>query len=105
MKADGLVNIAYADPGADSYVSVTGEARDSNDAAKIDELWTKAADAWFPGGKTDPDVQLLEVQIQEAEYWDITDSKMVQLYKMAKAAVTGKPPQDLGEHKELKIRA
>ncbi|MBP7566680.1 MAG: pyridoxamine 5'-phosphate oxidase family protein [Burkholderiaceae bacterium] len=105
LRADGLVNIAYADPGADSYVSITGTARDSQDHAKIDELWTKAAEAWFPGGPTDPDLQLVEVQIEEAEYWNVTDSKMVQLFKMAKAVVTGKPPKDLGEHREVKLRA
>lgn len=33
----------------------------------------------------------------------VDESKMVQLYKMAKAAVTGTPPRDLGEHKELKL--
>jgi len=105
VKADGSVNVAYADPGADSYVSVTGTARDSEDKAKIAELWNKAAEAWFPGGQNDPDLQLLEVQIHEAEYWDVTDSKMTQLFKMAKAAVTGKPPTNLGEHREVKVSA
>jgi hypothetical protein len=28
---------------------------------------------------------------------------MVQLLKMAKAAVTGEPPKDMGEHKKLNM--
>ena len=37
-----------------------------------------------------------------AEYWDVKESKMVQLAKMATAAVTGKQAH-LGEHKELNL--
>ncbi|WP_295856810.1 pyridoxamine 5'-phosphate oxidase family protein [uncultured Xylophilus sp.] len=103
VREDGNVNIAYAHPGKDSYVSVSGEARDVEDRATVERLWTKMAEAWFPGGPTDPDLQLLEVRIIGAEYWDVTDSKVTQLFKMAKSVVTGKPPQDLGEHKELRV--
>ena len=103
VRTDGNVNISYAHPGKDSYVSVTGEARDVEDMATVQRLWTKTAEAWFPQGPADPDLQLLEVRIQQAEYWDVTDSKMTQLFKMAKAAVTGTTPQNLGEHKELKV--
>jgi hypothetical protein len=34
----------------------------------------------------------------------VKESKLVQLYEMAKAAVTGKPPVDLGEHGEVRMR-
>ncbi|WP_198971556.1 pyridoxamine 5'-phosphate oxidase family protein [Xylophilus sp. ASV27] len=103
MAADGNVNLAYAHPGKDRYVSITGTARIAQDPATVERLWTKMAEAWFPKGPNDPDLALLAVRIEEAEYWDVTDSKMVQLYKMAKAAVTGKPPQDMGEHATLKV--
>ena len=42
------------------------------------------------------------MSVLRAEYWDVDDSKMVQLFKMAKAAVTGKTP-DLGEHKKVAV--
>ena len=103
VKADPMVNISYAHPGKDSYVSITGTASISQDRATIDRLWSKAAEAWFPKGPSDPDLALLAVRIDEAEYWDVTDSKMTQLFKMAKAAVTGEVPQNLGEHKEVKL--
>jgi hypothetical protein len=44
------------------------------------------------------------VQIQHANYWDVKESKLVQLYAMAKAAVTGKPPTQLGDHGEVRVR-
>jgi general stress protein 26 len=103
VASDGSVNVAYANTDADSYVSVTGQASLLEDQAKKNELFNPAAKAWFPKGPTDPNVGLLAVKILDAEYWDVTDSKMVQLFKIAKAAMTGDPLKDLGEHKKLNV--
>ena len=103
LLTDGEVNVSYADPGDDSYVSVSGQARAVDDQGQKEALWTPMAKAWFPGGPTDPDLALLAVRIRHAEYWDVDESKMVQLFKMAKAAITGEPPRSLGEHKELTL--
>lgn len=100
---DPSVNISYADPGEDSYVSISGEASIEENLAKKEELFNTFAKAWFPDGPTDPNLGLLVVHIRHAEYWDVDESQMVQLYKMAKAAITGERPRDLGEHKELKL--
>lgn len=103
IAKDGIVNVSYAHPGDDSYVSVSGHATIIEDQTKKDYLFTPFAKAWFPGGATDPDLALLQVNIGHAEYWDVKESKMVQLAKMAKAAITGEPPTKLGEHKELNL--
>ena len=104
LKADPVVNLVYADPSEDTYVSVSGTAAMIEDPAKKKQLWSKLAEAWFPGGPTDPDLALVQVQIVHANYWDVKESKLVQLYEMAKATVTGKPPVDLGEHGEVRMR-
>jgi len=103
ITLDNNVNVAYTDPGKDSYVSVSGKASLLEDMDKKEALWTPMAKAWFPGGPTDPEVALLQVHISHAEYWDVKDSKMVQMAKMLTAAVTGKPPSDMAEHKELRM--
>lgn len=103
IQRDASVNIAYASPSDDSYVSVSGDVAIVEDAAKKEALWSPMAKAWFPEGPADPNLALLEVQISHAEYWDVSESKMVQLFKMAKAALTGEQAHDLGEHKELRI--
>lgn len=100
---DGNVNVSYAHPGDDSYVSISGAAAIVENTAKKEALFTSFAKAWFPGGPTDPDLALLEVAIEHAEYWDVKESKMMQLAKMATAAITGKPPRGMGEHKELNM--
>ena len=103
VRGDGNVNVSYANPGDDRYVSISGTAQVVGDLAKKEELWTPMAKAWFPGGPTDEDLALMEVRILHAEYWDAGSSKMVQLARMAKAVITGERPRNLGEHKELHL--
>jgi general stress protein 26 len=103
FTADPTVNVAYADTSADSYVSVAGTASVVDDMVKKQQLWSKMVEAWFPKGINDPDLALVRVKISHADYWDVKSSKLVQLYKMAKAAITGKPPTDMGEHAEVKM--
>ena len=101
LQSDGNVNLAYANPGKDTWVSVTGVARVLDDLAKKKDLFNVIAKAWFPGGAEDPDLELVEVVIEEAEYWNVKENKLLQLFKMAKAAATGTKPTNMGEHAEL----
>jgi general stress protein 26 len=102
LAQNALVNAAYADPDTDSYVSISGRARTSKNPARVEQLWSAPAKAWFPKGPADPDLLLLEVDITQAEYWDVKEAKITQLVKMATAAVTGNPPQ-MGEHKKVHV--
>jgi general stress protein 26 len=95
------VNVSFADVDDHLYVSVAGRAELVRDRAKMEQLWKPAVKAWFPEGLDDPHLALLEVQIQSAEYWDTGNSKMVSLFAMAKAPLTGKRQTNVGEHKHL----
>ena len=103
LSAEPVVNVSYAEPDKDCYVSVSGTASVVEDTAKKQQLWTKLAEAWFPGGVSDPDLALVRVRIADANYWNVKESKIVQLYRIAKAAITGKRPTDLGEHAEIRM--
>ena len=97
------VNVAYADASADKYISVAGTAEVLRDREKLDELWSPFHKAWFPKGKEDPDIALMKVTVSSAEYWNVPDSKMVQLVGFAKAALTGKRYHP-GEHGEVDMK-
>ena len=101
FEGDDQVNVSYADPGSDTYVSVSGVAEIVEDPARKQALWNEAAQAWFKGGVNDPDLALVRVRIEHADYWDVKESKLVQLYKTAAAAVSGKPPK-MGEHGHIR---
>lgn len=103
IARDPRVSVVYADPGKDCYVSLSGQGLVLLDLDRQHELWSTMAQAWFPGGADDPDLRLLRVDISAAEYWDVDSNKMVQLLQMAKAAITGKPPGSMGEHREVSM--
>lgn len=103
LNARPEVNIGVAEPDDDFYVSIVGRAVISSNRVLIRELWSPLTKVWFPGGVDDEDLVLIEVTASQAEYWNVHESEMVQFFKMAKAAVTGTPPTDLGEHGTMNI--
>lgn len=102
IKNDSHVNLSYSNPDDELYVSVSGRASLTRDQAKIDELWSPALKAWFPEGKEDPNIGLIKVSIDKAEYWDAPNSVMVHLYGMVKAAITGEPAHP-GDNKKINL--
>ena len=103
LRQDGNVNLSYANPDKDTWVSVTGSARVLEDLEKKRELFNTMAKAWFPNGPEDPDMELVEVRIDEAEYWNVKENKLLQLLKMGKAAASGTRPRKMGEHHEVQF--
>ena len=103
VAARATVGLQYVEPKDDVYVSLSGDARLERDRARMEALWSPMVKAWFPKGIDDPDLTLLRVDVHTAEYWDVKESKPVQLYKMAKAAMTGERPKDLGEHRTVTL--
>lgn len=93
VRANPQVNVAL-DSGK-GWVSLAGEAEIVRDAAKIDELWDTAAEAWFTEGRSDPKVALLKITAHTAEFWATDEPKPLLLFKYAKAAIGGGRP-DVG---------
>ena len=102
IEADDRVLVAYSAPDDNTYVSVFGHAKIVRDQAKIDELWNPVHKAWFPEGKDDPHLCLLKITIEEVEYWDSPNSKLVELAGFVKALVTGQEA-DGGDYGKIKL--
>jgi general stress protein 26 len=96
------VNLSFASQEDSLYVSVSGTAQRVVDRARIRALWNTTVQAWFPGGPEDEHAVLVRVAPHAAEYWDSNDSKMVRLFQIAKAALTGTTP-DPGEHGKIDL--
>ncbi len=94
------VNLSYVNLDKQDYVSVSGHARLFRDPEKMRELWTPWVEPWFPEGLDDPDLGLLEVTVDDAEYWDAPASKTQRLFGLAKALTSGKTDR-LGEHAKI----
>jgi general stress protein 26 len=102
IEAEHNIGVAYADPDGEDYVSLSGTARLVHDRTRIREYWNPFVAAWFPEGRDDPDVALIRFDVGQGEWWDSTSSRMIQLYEVAKANLTGREP-DLGENEKVRV--
>jgi general stress protein 26 len=102
IKVASDVCLAFADTGSNTYLSITGRAEVLRDATKARELWSAEAQAWWPKGPTDPEVRVLRVIPDSAEYWDTRGNTITVALKLAAARRSGHPP-DLGENKKVRL--
>ncbi|MEO3386299.1 pyridoxamine 5'-phosphate oxidase family protein [Mesorhizobium sp. CAU 1741] len=100
IKAEPNVSLAFADASDQTYVAVTGRAEVSNDRAKIRELWSTPAKAWWDN-PDDPSIRVLKVSPKDAQYWD-SPGTVVSTVKMLAAAVSGSRP-DLGDSAKVRL--
>lgn len=98
------VNVAYASKDANTYLSVSGKARVVRDQALIDTFWNDAMKAFFPNGKDDPNIVLIEVAIDTIEYWDGPGSWIGKALTFAVARVTGNE-EAMGENRIVDLRS
>ena len=69
LAADSRAIAAFTSKGHDLFASIKGSLRIDNDRAVIDRLWNKWIEAWFKGGKDDPNLVLLRLDADTAEVW------------------------------------
>ena len=94
------VNVSFADPDNQHYVSISGTAQLVRDRNKIDELWRPEFKMWFPNGKDDPDVALLRVSPEKAEYWDSPASTIGYMLNLLSSLASGKEA-DAGQNRKI----
>ncbi|MFD2163314.1 pyridoxamine 5'-phosphate oxidase family protein [Paradesertivirga mongoliensis] len=102
IQANPDVLLNYSNPQHDLYIAVNGKAEISNDTSKIEELWSDRFKMWFPYGKEDPNLCLLKIIPQEAEYWDTPDLLITQVINLVKNTMGGNPYME-GENKTLRF--
>jgi general stress protein 26 len=92
------VSVSFADHKSSKYVALTGTATVSNDRARIKELWSPFAKAWWDSPE-DPAIRVIKVTPQDAEFWD-SPGRLVTTISMLAAAVTGRSPR-IGENAKV----
>jgi len=94
------VNLAYAKPSEQRYVSIRGRARIDRDAELIDELWSPMQKVFFPEGKNDPALSVLRVRVRDASYWEGADNVVERVIDIARGLLSD-DPGDIGKHGHL----
>lgn len=100
IEENPQVNLAFSEPKDSCYISVSGVAEIVIDRAKAAQLWSPILKAWFPNGVDDPDLALIKVHVESADYWKSPSAKVVQLLGFAKAILTGQRHRGEGNDRE-----
>lgn len=100
--------IAPGGPAMAQYVSkdhkifacIRGTLMPEPDRSLIDKYWSNQTEAWFEGGKEDPELLLLRFELDDAEIWE-GDESLTGFFKM----LTGQKikPDEAGRHVETTL--
>ena len=102
ISIENTVSVTYSNATENVYISITGTAAVVDDRVKMKELWNPYVEIFFPGGIDDPKLTLLKVDAEHGEYWDSSAGKIAIIFKMLKAAISGKKYVP-GEHDKLDL--
>ncbi|GMN12074.1 pyridoxamine 5'-phosphate oxidase family protein [Croceitalea sp. MTPC9] len=86
IQKDSTVQITYSNENKQEYLSIVGDAKPIMNTEKVNELWTPMLNAWF-NGKSDPNLVLLNVIIEQAKHWDLETNQMVVIYNNSKTKI------------------
>ena len=94
IKTNDNVNVVIADK---SYASISGKAEIVDDLEKKKEFWNPAYSAMFDlEDHTDPNITLIKVHSETAEYWD-TGSTLKSAYNFVKKVIGKEEPVEPGK--------
>lgn len=102
VRHDEHVNLSYADPDDNRFVSVSGTGQIVRDRQRMEKYWNPALKIWFKDGLDDPDLALLKVTVEQAEYWKSSSNSVGKLVGFVTAYITGNDDA-LGENKKIEL--
>lgn len=98
------VNLSFSNIENNSYVSASGPGEMLIDHQKAKELWNPFLKAWFPEGLEDPELCLIKVTVESADYWESASAPLVKLVGFAKAILSGKKADStVSQHGHLNL--
>ena len=63
------------------FARFSGMLTEEFSRVRLDQKWSSVIEAWFPGGKDDPNLLMLRMDLGAAEIWN-SDLGMVDNFKM-----------------------
>lgn len=102
MRAQSDICVTMQD--ANRYVCLGGRATVQDNRARVERLWSKGMDRWFPNGSSDPGIVLIDCEMDFAEYWDVSATMGLRfMLEAGKALVQGRAVNDVkaGAHGEI----
>jgi general stress protein 26 len=65
----GPATATFAAKGHEVFARFYGVLSEETDRARLDKQWSSFVEAWFPGGKDDPNLLFLRLNLGDASIW------------------------------------
>lgn len=97
------VVVSYVDEDRNLYISASGNATVQRNLEMMEEWWHNGLKSWFPEGLDDPQLGIIKVVVEHAEYWDGPDNAVERMVGFVRAAASREQYQET-ENEELNLR-
>jgi general stress protein 26 len=96
----GKATCHFASKGHDLFARFEGVLSEETSRERLDKQWSNFVEAWFPGGKDDPNLLFLRMDLAGAELWDANQG----IFPTAKMALGMDVRKDvIGSHTEAAL--
>ena len=82
FASGGPATATFAGKGHDVFARFTGTLSEETSRERLNEEWSRFVEAYFPGGKDDPNLLMLRLDLADAEIWN-ADVGLTTMVKMA----------------------
>jgi general stress protein 26 len=69
FAAMGRATATYQSKGHDVFCRFSGVLSEETSRERLDKQWSSFVEAWFPGGKDDPNLLMLRMDLGDASIW------------------------------------
>ena len=69
FAAKGGATATFASKGHDVFARFSGVLSEETSRERLDKQWSNFVEAWFPGGKDDPNLLMLRMELGDASIW------------------------------------
>ncbi len=101
IKAGSRAHFCVVGKDHDYHACLSGNIAERRDPAKIEEYWSSIVAAWYDGGKDDPTLTMLALQVDDGEIWASTGNSLRFGWEIAKANLKDHAEPDVGVHRRL----
>ncbi|HEX7822137.1 MAG TPA: pyridoxamine 5'-phosphate oxidase family protein [Sphingobium sp.] len=100
LAKGGAAMAQFSAKGHDLFACISGTLREEIDPSIIDRYWSNQVEAWYEGGRNDPNLLMLRFDLDDAEIWTM-EMGVKGLFKL----MTGKKinPQEAGQHAQVAL--
>ncbi|MGN7828992.1 pyridoxamine 5'-phosphate oxidase family protein [Agrobacterium radiobacter] len=101
LKSGSRAHFCVVGKDHDYHACLSGILEVRDDKTKIEDYWNSVTAAWYEHGKSDPQLTMLALHVDDADIWASTDSTLKFGWEIAKANMSDDKTPDVGVRQHL----